>query len=250
MESDFKQYIPNVNSKALKELKDVSWNIKKTGDYSAHNVPVVPTYEKLIAKQGNFQNLVNLLNDIIQKIPQDNKILESDKTLLNSDSKGIEWQISLPSYFPDLFEIDPLKPIFFNIEFEVKNLNTYSINLYIYIESQTQPIVFFIDNPVKKFNWRKFRKEEKEFFLNASQDDCIPSNELTKFIFTGLYRPKFIRIFQKQIILRYRITGKSVGTKEKYFYDTQLRRLVVPIQKKSERRKKVATPSIDTKETQ
>jgi len=88
-----------------------------------------------------------------------------------------------------------------------------------------------LEKPVRKFNWRKLRKEEREISLDAAITDSLMMNKKTKFIFHGILRPKFMRWGVMSYTIYYRIA--SLTQDKKFKVDSDLKRLVIPVESES-----------------
>ncbi len=257
LDSDFKKYVTNVNHKTLKELKDVSWEIKKWGDYSAHNVARKIMEKELEQKRPMFQNLINFLKELEGRIPIEHQTIESSDTNnemeKEDEKKGISWGLkSCPAYFPDRTDwiLRNGKIIAFHLSFRVKNLDKNALKFSFYIASRDQLVAFASDRTKKKINWKKLRFESKNIFLDASETECLMPNEESMFYFNGYYRPKYLaNKFTNQVIIDYWIKAETYNTNKNYSYFTGNKRIQIPIGKPPEIKSSVKTdPPVDDKD--
>ena len=180
-------------------------------------------------------NIVAILVSILLIFEVYPRIEESRSTETKSDTVTgqVKWTRFGPISFPSKTKlaVDRTRLVNFKLEFEVE-VTERTVDVNIYVKSETQAIAFMLENPVQKFSWRRLRNETHGISLdNAIKDRLVPG-EKGNFVFHGLLRPTFMIWEKMNYTIYYRIT--LLTPNRKYAMDTGLKRIVIPIERNQE----------------
>ena len=227
IDTSFKPFIPQYPKRAISELKDTSWEIKKLGDYRAHAVFKKSNKDNVLERRDSTQMLVDFILDLKHKIPENIKL---PTTSVRKENIGLEWYYKAPTVFPTFSKlIDKgvqVSLFSFGIVFDATEE---IIDCTVNVNSNSQAAVFRLENPVFKWERKGWRiKKVRHDVTTYVSDSCRLSHTgETEFQFPGIYRPVWLHPLQNEIILRYRIIGKILTERKQYDSGIQILRIQI-----------------------
>jgi hypothetical protein len=127
----------------------------------------------------------------------------------------------------------------FPVEFEIKNNTDEPLDLYAYIKSVNQAIIFVRAEPRKKWVWSlPPRRESEILWLDDKVRVSVPEKgHASKFSFHGVYRPRHaIRFYPGKLVLTYELRGRSPSKK---IFESGTQRIEIPFAKRKKRKRRI-----------
>ncbi|MHA1864242.1 MAG: hypothetical protein ACTSWA_10780 [Candidatus Thorarchaeota archaeon] len=217
MKTSYKEFIPQYPKEILKEHRDTSWNIKKIGDLQAHTFVSSATQQLIDDRRERLQNLIDFIVDLREKIPESIKLVSIEEKGNMKQMSGLTIDIRVPEAFPSKSDMGNEQEALFEVVISLDPPKEHT-KCRVYVKSESQAAVFELEPPVKKWDWSSFppRKKEENLSLDASIETELNLLNPTTFRFHGLFRPYWLRAFQREIILLYRLTGSSRESNTRY----------------------------------
>lgn len=116
MNTAYKQFIPQYGNHRLRDLRNTSWDAKKTGDIQAHTLLTKATKETVDGRREGIQDLMDFMLDLREKIPENVELVSIEE---KSESGGIPLNVRYPKKLPSVTEMSPAILAPFDVIFSI-----------------------------------------------------------------------------------------------------------------------------------
>ncbi len=225
MKTSYKEFIPQYPNEFIKELQDISWDIKKIGDIQAHALVSSAVRQSIENRRDKLQSLIDFLLDFREKIPESITLVSIEESAVGDD---LRINVRHPKAFPSVEEMGRAFLAPFDIIVTLRPPKE-TTNCRVYIKSESQAVIFELEPPIKRWKWRNWRprKIELDVALDAAIETHLNQTSSTEFRFHGIFRKNKLRPLQKEIVFIYRVSALAIESKKGF--DTGACRFTIPI---------------------